>query len=59
MQQIRNAEQNKKTPDFGSLFICNNYMVQYFQLFLHEIRDEIAKWRIILAVPYQEHLMSK
>lgn len=33
----------------------NSHLVQYFELFLHEIRDEIAKWRILLAVPYQEY----
>jgi hypothetical protein len=26
---------------------------------LHLIRDEIARWREILDVPYQEHLLSK
>lgn len=34
-------------------------MVQYLELFLHEIRDEMAKWRVILAVPYQEYLANK
>ena len=34
-------------------------MVQYLELVLHEIRDEIAKWRVILAVPYQEFLLKK
>jgi len=26
---------------------------------LHLISDEIARWRNILAVPYQEYLLSK
>ena len=34
-------------------------LVQYLELFLHEIRGDIARWRIILAVPYQGHLLSK
>lgn len=34
-------------------------MVQYLELFLHEVRDEIAKWRIILAVPYQDYLLNR
>lgn len=32
---------------------------QYFDLVLHEIRDELAKWRVILAVPYQEYLLGE
>ncbi len=27
MQQVENLEHNKKTPRFGRLLICNNYMV--------------------------------
>lgn len=34
-------------------------MVQQLQKSLHEISDEIARWRDILAVPYQEYLLSK
>jgi hypothetical protein len=34
-------------------------LVHYAELFLHEIRDELARWRIILAVPYREYLSSK
>lgn len=34
-------------------------MVQYLELFLHEIRDEMAKWRVILTVPYREYLTNK
>ena len=37
----------------------SQFMVQYLELFLHEIRDEIAQWRIILAVPYQEYILDK
>lgn len=59
MQQIRNARQNKKALALERFFICNNVMVHYAELFLHEIRDELARWRIILAVPYREYLSSK
>ncbi len=39
--------------------LSKSTLVHYFELVLHEIRDEIAKWRVILAVPYQEYLLSK
>jgi hypothetical protein len=31
-------------------------LVQYLGNSLHEIRDEITRWREILEVPYQEYL---
>lgn len=34
-------------------------MVQHLELFLHEVREETAKWRIILAVAYREHLLAR
>lgn len=34
-------------------------LVQYLGESLHEIRDEINRWREILAVPYQEHLQVR
>lgn len=33
-------------------------MVRYLGENLYLIRDEIARWRDILAVPYQEYLLS-
>jgi hypothetical protein len=34
-------------------------MVHYLGKNYHLISDEIARWREILAVPYQEHLRSR
>lgn len=59
MQQIRTSEQNKKTPDHQHLLICKFDMVQEAEKSLHEISGEIARWRDILAVPYQEYLLSR
>jgi hypothetical protein len=33
-------------------------MVQYCLKSLHQIKDEIARWRKILEVPYQEHTLE-
>ncbi len=57
MQQIRNYVHNKKTPNVGRLLICNPKLVLRVGQSFHEIRDEIARWRDILTVPYQEHLL--
>ncbi|HSW92053.1 MAG TPA: recombinase family protein [Candidatus Saccharimonadales bacterium] len=46
---------NKKDTEVSS----KSHLVHYAELFLHEIRDELTRWRIILAVPYREHLSSK
>ena len=35
--------------------ICNSKLVQQVGKSLHLISDEIAGWRDILAVPYQEY----
>ena len=48
-----------KNRSFDLFRLTISYLVQYLELFLHEIRDEMAKWRIILAVPYQEYLLGK
>ena len=34
-------------------------LVQYMGKNLHLIRDEIARWKEILSVPYQEYLCGK
>lgn len=34
-------------------------MVQQVQKSFHPIRDEIARWRKLLEVPYQEYLLAK
>jgi|GEM_PF-6345530 len=34
-------------------------MVHYFELVLHKVRGKMKPWREILAIPYQEYLMSK
>jgi len=34
-------------------------LVQQVEKSFHEIRDELARWRQILAVPYQEYLVSR
>jgi len=58
MQQIRMWRQNKKTLKLERLFICDNDLVQQVGESFHQIRDEVARWRNILEVPYQEHLRS-
>jgi hypothetical protein len=37
----------------------DNTLVQQVETFLHETRAEIARWRVILAVPYQEFLLTR
>jgi len=34
-------------------------MVQLVRISFHQVRDEIARWRVILAVPYQEFLLAR
>lgn len=36
-----------------------SHMVQHLEKSFHEISGEIGRWRDILAVPYQEYLLSK
>lgn len=35
------------------------FLVQQVEKCFHEIRDELERWRQILAVPYQEYLVSQ
>ncbi len=51
--------QAKKTPTNERLLICNSKLVHYLGENLHHIRGEIARWRDILAVPYQEYLLDR
>lgn len=37
----------------------DEHLVQLARKHLHEIRGELVRWKIILAVPYQEYLLSK
>ena len=50
----RLASNKKDLPDTEK-----SSMVQHIQKCFNEIRDEIDRWRDILAVPYQEYLSSK
>jgi len=57
---MRMLDKKKNSGPNGPLFTdVISKLVQYLQLVLHEIRAEVARWRIILAVPYQEYLMGK
>ena len=44
----------KKKTDTRSV----HFLVHQASESFHEIRGEIERWREILAVPYQEHLLS-
>jgi hypothetical protein len=46
---------NKKDAEASDLA----RLVQQVGKSLHQIRDEIARWRVILDVPYQDYLLSK
>jgi len=37
----------------------NSHVVQQTQKSYHQIRDEIARWKDVLGVPYQEYLVNK
>jgi hypothetical protein len=51
---VRYATTKKDLPETEKSF-----MVRYMGENLHEISSEIARWRDILAVPYQEYLLGR
>lgn len=59
MHQLAALRQNKKTSNLERFFICNNGMVQHLQKSLHEIQQELLRWRAILEVPYQQFLLNR
>lgn len=58
MQQIKGLRQNKKTPQSGDLLSCKFNLVRHAGEKLHQIRDEIARWREILDIPYRCYLLG-
>jgi hypothetical protein len=48
------SQTKKKTPQCGAVFL-----VQQLGKSLHEINDEIGRWRKVLDLPYQQHLAAR
>lgn len=58
MYEVQKQAKNADMLDVLQWSCSDNYLVQHLELFLHEIRGEIDRWRSVLEVPYQNHMHS-